>query len=299
MRIDLTRIAEKVNQYFSNDIKSNARATRRLIDVLIKVANSLHDAKIEGSDWEIYFEGLIYKIVFHSTSVTHLCNGQKMGSPNSKSSSTIIDNPSVFLLTRGIIESYLTLEYIYIKNLPQEERFFRFKLWEVSGLITRQGFEAGIHKDLQEIKAEEKEIIEQLKLELINDPYFSKLTKPQKKKLETYGLPRIESWHSLIQNSKLETEFYGSVYKLLSNYAHSEFLSILQIKQANYNITNKVTLSNANLSLTIVKQIVSLISMWLTSRYKSAEIVFNSLSENDIKDIKFWGRTASTKISDS
>jgi hypothetical protein len=91
------------------------------------------------------------------------------------------------------------LEYLYFNEIEKDEREFRFRLWEVSGLRTRQAFKPHFHQDLIEKQKIEKERIEGLMKVIRSSPYYSKLKQQQIWKLDNYGLPRMDGWQKLIQ----------------------------------------------------------------------------------------------------
>ncbi len=291
-QIDLDKLSSLLNQHYSDDINKNRDSLYELLEAMGDLSGSLHQAKIKVKSWEYYFETLIHKILFHSYSICELSKGIDIKSDRLKNKVEIIDFPSLFILTRASLESFLTFSHIYMGDIPEEEKFFRFKLWEVSGLLARQGFDTGSSEELEKKKNFEKESILKIREEIENHPKFSELGKPQLRKLNTYGLPRVDSWNKMIEDSPLNTNFFGSIYKLFSNYAHSEYLSVLQIKQSNLNVSNSEAISNAILSMTVIRQLVCLIIEWLIKNYKSAEIISNTFPQHLNAGIKIWANIA-------
>src|SRR5690606_26004384 len=99
-----------------------------------------------------------------------------------------------FILTRALIENYITLCYLYKNDLPKEEKLYRYKLWEVSGLISRQKWTA-IEINSIEKKEAENLIVNNIMTEIESLPEYSLLDKSKLNKLKKFGLPRIESWN--------------------------------------------------------------------------------------------------------
>lgn len=291
-KINPEEILQYIKKHYPDNIEENRNALNELLELLGDLAESLHESGVIVKSWEYYFETIIHKILFHSLSISELSKGIEIKSERLKVNTKVLDTPSIFILTRSIIESFLTLEYIYIEDIPEEEKFFRFKLWEMSGLLSRQNFDTEGKKELEEKKQNEKELIEKIKKEIESHPKFSALGKQQIHKINTFGLPRIKSWIDMIDSSSLNTKPFKSSYKLFSNYAHSEFLSILQIKQSNLNISNKDTQSSVNLSINTIKQIVCLTIEWLNKNYPSAQAISNNLSEDLKTSIRIWTNIA-------
>jgi len=185
------------------------------------------------------------------------------------------------VLTRTLIENYLTLFYIYFEEKTEAEKNFRFKLWEISGLITRQGYDFSsrnnnVYEEFKIKKQKEKAVLEKLLSELQKLPEFNNLNKNELNKLKKYGLPRIDNWHKLIEKSNLKMDLFNVMYSLSSNYAHSEFVSLMQIKQSSFSSKNNNTISLASLCLILTKIINSLVIEYLIQNYKSVEIIYNA-----------------------
>src|SRR5690606_8609204 len=113
--------------------------------------------------------------------------------------------------------------YLYFNELSRDEQIFRYNLWRISGFMSRQDF--GKTKEEKFIKKliKEKVEIKELKETIKKSPFYLKLKKQELWKLDKYGLPRLISWSSLLDQSILKNDLFDKVYKLYSNYAHSEF----------------------------------------------------------------------------
>jgi hypothetical protein len=247
---------------------------------------------VKLDQWEVFIETLIKRIIYASKSVLDLSKGTKITSVRSKVSMEIVDYPSIYVLVRSIIEGFLTLEYLYFNEIEKDERKFRFRLWEVSGLRSRQAYKPHFHQDLIEKQKIEKERIEELMKVIRSSPYYSKLKQQQIWKLDNYGLPRMDGWQKLIQQSCLNQGFYEMIYSLFSNYAHSEFLSMIQLKESNQWVSDKDNSEKVELAQSFVRMINAVIISKLKESYKSAEIVYNSLPTSLLKSIEMWYRVA-------
>lgn len=274
------RILFEVLNNFTGSIDENRKSALEITDTNAEMINTIFDAKILLPEWKLIIETLIFKMIFNSYSIINLSKGYEV-SYKKELKGNIIDYASIFSITRTLIENYLTLYYIYIDTKEESEMIFRYKLWESSGLISRQGYDLPNSDDnlIQKFaskKAEEKIILEKLILELEQMEEYKQLDKQKLKKLKTYGLPRIESWHTLIEKSNLRNEFFKNIYSHFSNYSHSEYISILQIKQGSYSIKNQQTLTNTRICLNITKIINSLVIEYLVASFKIVEINYNS-----------------------
>ena len=285
-------IIKQLGDHYSDDITKNRESLLKIIQINTDLGQVLFDAKIKIDSWEYYFEVLIEKIIHTSLSIIKLSEGYKFSTYKEKLDMPMIDSPSMFILTRSILECYLTLHYIFISDLPKPERFFRFKLWQISGLIARQNVTTPKTKEFEQLKETEKKLIEKLKTEIEADQEFNKLTKPQIDKLKKYGLPRLDSWSTLINKCDLKDSYFADMYSLFSNYAHSEFLSTIQLKQSTRNLNDSINCNRILVAFSIVRMINALIADWLKKSFKSVEITYNMMPNDYQNTIKIWSEIA-------
>jgi hypothetical protein len=289
--LNIEYLFEQFQRHFSKNLETNRQSLNEIIQITADVSQVLADAKIKVEPWEFYFETLIHKILLCSLSIAKLSSGVDLTSDtNKKLNIELIDISSLFILSRSLIECYLTLDYIYITDISEEEKYFRFKLWEISGLISRQNFSTGEISKLGQKKAKEKVLIEKLKNEIEKHEKFKSLSKHQLSKLNKFGLPRLDSWNSLIESSRLNESYFKNAYSYFSNYAHSEYLSILQLKQSSLKAQNKDNLSKANISLSVVRIINSVIIIWLKEKFKACEMKYNMFPSDKTQIVEMWAK---------
>jgi hypothetical protein len=287
--IDLKTQYKLLLEHDSDDLDKNRSSLLRIIQITTDLAQVIHDANIKVEHWECYFETLIEKIIHSSLSVVKLSEGYYLNTYKDKCQILTIDTSSIFALTRTIIESYLTLYHIYLDKISIPERIFKFKLWQVSGILTRQNINYYSSPSLEKRKQDERRIIEILIKELEADKEFVKLDKTRIKKLKTFGLPRLDSWSELIRKSNLKDSMVD-IYSLLSSYSHSEFLSIVQMRQSSFTISDNENINRLRISFSIIRIINALIAEWLINKYKSIEIVYNTMPEDYKKFIQIWSK---------
>lgn len=274
--MELNRTLEELKPHFSGTLKENQDSLKKILETLSDLVDSLAQARVKTVSWKYHSQTLVNKIIFTSYSIIKLTEGYIIKSFKEKDLQVdITDYQSIYILTRALIENYVTLCYIYNNDLSEEEQLFRFKLWEVSGLISRQNF-SGENEDYQKKKEEEKTTIDRINSEIKGMDEYIKLDKNKLNKLFTYGLPRLDSWQQLIRKSNLKKELIGNCYSLFSNYAHSEYLSIIQVAQSSMNSKNSENVSSIQLSLTVVRIINSMAVHYYVTHNKTAEIVYNT-----------------------
>ena len=254
------------------------------------VVQSFYDTKPKLDIGEVYQETLLIKIIFTSRSILELSKGIEFGILNRKERPLIIDRSSLYILTRSVIESFLTLEYLYFNNLSREEQIFRYNLWRISGFMARQDFGKTKNEKFLSKMEKEKAEINELKKTIKTSPYYSKLKQQQLWKLDKYGLPRIMSWSELLEQSILKTDLFEKVYKLYSNYAHSEFIAMIQLNEGKM---SKADSFNAETTITTLNNIlvincVSIISF--VNKYELAKDKYMEIDESSRYVIDFWNK---------
>ncbi|MEA2096033.1 MAG: hypothetical protein U9P73_05000 [Candidatus Cloacimonadota bacterium] len=162
---------------------------------------SLH----ESEETEI-LDKLLLKIQLNLFSLSVLLKGSKY-----KNLDNIYDIPSIFTLSRTLIENYLTIEYLFViknKDLKYTTREERIKSYKFAGYKNCKQI-ANILKD-SKFEKEIADILEKLELEI--DVILEKLENVKKK---DFIKPRMGcNWNYLIEKSKLNTKLYKSRWKI-------------------------------------------------------------------------------------
>lgn len=200
-----------------------------ILEGFTHVIQSIYDEKPTLGEGEVFTETLSIKILLATKSIIQICNGVSLNAPNKVSSVKWLDFSSVNILVRSMIEAFLTLEYLYYNDLQESERTFRFYIWRISGYKSRQSFfdrrsiESNIQHKLDSELCEINDLLQKVESSI----HYKDLNKQNLWKLDKYGLPRLNSWLDLLENSILNTSHFSISYKLYSNYAHSEFISLI------------------------------------------------------------------------
>ncbi len=145
-------------------------------------------------------------------------------SPNCK----VFDLPSLCILTRGLIEAYLTLFYIAVQPVTDDEREFRLLWWnwhEINERILPLQCIGSTNPKLEMYRKSKSELCSKLS----NHPAYSSLPSKLRKEFESNKAPRDAL---LVQQSKIaeaagiHPDQYRVVYKHCSEYAHAQPLAI-------------------------------------------------------------------------
>ncbi|RDI51405.1 DUF5677 domain-containing protein [Flavobacterium glaciei] len=283
------------------DEKENTNSLNQIIKAYTEVIEAIYNDIPKLKEGEVFIETLSVKILITTKSIIELAKGYTLETERKISPIQFLDFSSINILTRAIIESFLTMEYLFYNNLSDEEKYFRFLIWRISGYKSRQNFFAEKDKDLIRNEIQEKldtEIneINELLREAKKSKYFKGLDKNHLFKLDKYGVPRLESWNTLLNNSILKNEMFLIPYKLYSNYAHSEFISLIQLNGSdtlhkNSN-DNKMHLKNA---LRIINMINCVSIIELKNKFECTLKTFNNLEESTKEKIEFWNHIATER----
>lgn len=279
-----------INEANSLNLSSLIPILDKILQENAFVVQSLYKTKPKLGIGEVYQETLLIKIIFTSRSILELSKGIKFGILNRDDRPLIIDRSSLYTLTRSVIESFLTLEYLYFNDLSREEQIFRYNLWRISGFMARQDFGKTKNEKFISKMEREKTEINELKATIKTSPFYSKLKQQQLWKLDKYGLPRIISWSALLQQSILKTSLFEKIYKLYSNYAHSEFIAMIQLNEGSMSKSDSFNIETTITTLNNIRIIncVSLISF--IKKYEFAKDKYLEIDESSRYIIEFWNK---------
>jgi len=235
------------------------------LSVLIQLIDSLHKDEICFDEFDIWMEPLLIKFCFHSATLIEIIKGVNL--PNGNRPIAIFDEPSLIAISRIILENYLTWNYLYINPKDKEQSVFRNAIWQYSALLQRSDFKATIEYAKNKRQFEIGQI-KRLREIIENSTYWYSYTDKQKQQILKGKKPRLFfSWQDLIANSELNKDLLEDVYSYKSSYAHSEFLSVMQIKQGGFEFNKESRKSKHHIEIhlaLISKIILDLESMFPT-----------------------------------
>lgn len=284
------RAIEIGKQFYQKDLEINLEEYHKFLDVLMFLHETLSELKIKMEEWQVYSDTLITKFYLHSNTLFIILSGTQMFSKyfeNGNLDKKILDIPSSKVILRAQLESFLMYHHIYVNSDNKDEKKLRFNAWMHKSLVKRQEFEA---KTKFSQKQKEKDAIEISKIEQIMQELnsFGKLTEKQQISLLKNGSDKLfKHWNEiLIETGFKKGSTYFKFYKLLSSYAHSEALSILQLKgsKLGYNKYN----GTANLNLFLSKILICKMIITIKKLYKIVEIKYNTLPQNIQDKVEFY-----------
>jgi hypothetical protein len=254
------------------------------IGTLTNLSHSLHLDKIQMALWKTYNETFIVKICFHISSLLSLCKGTSFPFSVTKEKTMIFDEPSILSLLRTITENYLTFYYLFVDKISEEEKHFRFLVYEYCGIKQRQSFFVSLPEHKKK-KEEEAVHLHNLKSKIIASLFFKREDKKVQKKILDGVQPRLKSWKILMKEAELKLGIDSNLYSFKSSYTHSEFLSLMQIRDNNY--AYKPYIRKNYYVLFIIHMLVCRLIMNLKDSFSSIKDHFETLDKNFQIEIEF------------
>jgi len=286
-------ILKLLNQQKTGDFSARLKDYNDFVSTLIEFTDNLYTAQVKTEYWKRYLEVQLFKFSMHSSTLAFLIEGTPIKMRRNETPIIYPDLGSIFLLVRAQIENYLMFYYLNIQPQTFEEGEFRYLLYELSGLSHRQLFK--VITEEQKLKKENERLEIDILIDKIkHNKHFQNLTTQEQSQLLKNRPSRTMGWEKLIESSHLCTEFFGVIWKLYSNYSHSEMIGSIQLKSY---ITNKDELNRTLFTTLKLTNMLTCIAIKdLVKLFKTSEILYNSLTiELKIK-IDFWWRVGTGQI---
>lgn len=275
--LEIERAKDNFNLEFI--IKENSL----IINDLVYCHEALSESKKKSPEWLVYSDTLMSKIFFHANTLNNIARGLPIVISSYNISKPIVDVNSAYVVERALIESVLMYNLIYIIPKTAEEKEYNFNVWMYSSLIDRQKFPA---KSIQANATKSKDLIaiNSVFQQIEKSKYFSKLTQNQKDKIKNKGAHKIfNSWKQLIVLSGFKEEIENH-YSFISIQAHSEALSVIQLKQSSVEQKKIAIFSILNITCCILSNLL----LKIVKEHKVIEIKYNMLKLENMNRIQAY-----------
>ena len=250
-----------------------------LLRGLLDVSEAIKGTPTKQGDWELDAEGLLLKTVYHASAVYYLSRATKI--PLLQAS--FLDLASIQVLVRATLESVLVFYHVFAAPTTDPERELRYEMWNLSGLLTRQRY-APLSSWGKQRKQAEASQVEMLRNKIRSSDLYQKLTAKQQRKILNKGEWRVSekddkgkydfsSWAQIATSAGLSKKQAYEMYSYLSSYAHSSYLSVMQVRQA---VTRKQREKLIDGSTGIVKIAMALIANLYTKVFPKSKSVMGS-----------------------
>jgi len=259
----------------------NKKDYLELLKIYIQVVEANKGVASVGDDRILDAEGLALKFFGHAVSLYYLYRGINVPD-HGLGITDFIDPPSINVVGRAAIETFLTFHYVFVEPKTNEDKDFKYFTWELAGLIERQGFTVHSAAGKKKLK-EEKQLIEVLKNKLKKNSVFDSLSDKQKRRIVARGDWRFNSWREIILSAGLSQIHAESFYRYLCGYAHSGNLSILQLRQTRTNQERR-ELIESTFTLTLIVM-ANMIKAYCEIFPKSKALYTKLLSSESVVDL--------------
>lgn len=217
----------------------------KLLDLLCRALNA---GVTSGDERSSIARGLTDKFINHALTVLYLSDGTKKNLPSFLFGLT--DFISIGVLTRVSLEAFLTFHYVFYAPTTKEEKDYRYWCYKAAGIAERQDAPASTEENKHK-QAEEKKELNRLRDKLETNAIFQNLTHGQKKQI-LRGKWKLPSWHDIAIDAGFSGILASDMYRLLSGFAHSSCLSVVQSVEIQKEGKQQDAISSSMLIMNIV-----------------------------------------------
>lgn len=200
----------------------------RLLDLCYEAAQSLK-GKQSTMPHMPDCQQLAAKLFMHAASIYWLAQGTRAPAPTSLGGACFYDFPSIAVLTRAALETYLTLFEVFLEPATTDELEFNHALWQLSGFVLREGW---VPQDptLRDWARESGKEIHAMRSRLENTNKFASLKRGEQK--QTLRGIRRRDWAAVAGAAGFGEQTIRLMYAYYSGYVHADGLSGAQIMGA-------------------------------------------------------------------
>lgn len=217
----------------------------KLLRILLEIGEANKGIPVGDDDRILDAEGLVLKFVGDAGSLLYLSRSTKLP----EIGANFFDSPSINVIGRAAMETFLTFHYIFIAPSSDEDKDFRYLSWQLAGLLERQSYSIRSLEGKKKLK-KEMEYIKSLLSKINDNAIFKQLSIGEQKEIRK-GKWRRLNWREIAVSAGLSERHAKEFYSYLCEYAHSGNLSILQFRQAE-NAESQKDLFAATMSLVMI-----------------------------------------------
>jgi len=201
-----------------------------LLDLAYDVAQALNGKKVRDPRLPDCRQ-LAAKLFMHASSIYLLSQGTRTPVPQAIPTGTdFIDFPSVAVLTRAVIETYLNLFEVFFERAPSDEREFRYQMWRLSGFAVRE-LHTPADPTMASQVAQSQADLQDIRRKLSRTRRFKKSSASLQQSLLKGRKPHRD-WTAVAKAAGFGEKTIRLMYAYYSGYAHADGLSGAQIVSA-------------------------------------------------------------------
>lgn len=183
----------------------------------------------EGQAWLNDAQILATKLLKQACSLKVLVNRTSIHLPGNAVIS-FIDHSSAIILARACIETFIAYHWIF-NSQDRKQMEFRHGVWRLGGLMDRLGLHPST-AEAREVMAKTQAQVDSLLPTLEISPYLSEYSSKQVKQLLAGNWRVGWSWAEEAERAGFNRQYFENVYDHFCGYAHSSYISSMQIGEA-------------------------------------------------------------------
>lgn len=229
---------ELANLYDSKNLENLKIHNKDLLDLLIYLHEILAEDKVKVHESVIFSEELIIKFYFHGLTINKISEGfyfqSKYFANGAIAKEKFVDVSSILTIGRAQLETLLMYQHLYINSENENELLLRYYAWIYTALIQRSNTPTNTPETKQK-RDDDIKTMEILRLQMENLFSLTNLSKNQQKSLLEKGNGKLfKTWEAIFKDSGFSNGIFTKLYYILSVYAHTEGLSVIQMKSSKY-----------------------------------------------------------------
>lgn len=215
-----------------------------LIDVMAQVISVVEVSTVNDPlkrERKFDAHNLANRFLQFAMTVLHLSDDENSVNLPSLGNIRLRDPASIDVLTRASIEAFLVFHHIFYSPATRDEKEFRYWIYKAAGLGEGQDLPED-KPEHQELKKEEKKLIETIIGNLKSNTIYKKLTPKQREGIArgyarnlwrwSAEANKILSWSEIATGAGLSAMLARYMYGHLSGQAHSGSRSVFQTQKA-------------------------------------------------------------------
>lgn len=284
------RVIEIQRKHTTGSLVDSLAEYHFLVDTLFYLHEAIAEEQVPIKYWQKDAEILFYKFAIHGLTLHQIFNGRRLSSVYYKEEvrgKTSIDISSARTILRAQFEAFLMYHHIYVNPIDDDLKELRYNAWIYSSVLQRQKFPSKTAFSKQQ-KAKDAIELNKIKETISKLKSFQNLSTKQQQSLFQIGSGKLfNHWAAILKETGFSesTPFY-TIYTLLCMYAHSEGISIIQLRY-HPGIQNTVR-TQANLDLFNAKLLICLMISSLTKLYEVVNRKYDTLPEQVKIDIETY-----------
>lgn len=250
---------EFVKLYYPQNIPDCISVIDKFCNFFITVVSE--ENKISDTEVEREAKIILQMIMTKALHLKSVISGIKYETVRGISLNNIIDPTIVSVLIRNAYEMIALFNLIFRANKKGDERDICYKLWTISGLKYRQGFESAIEAEENRKKfIDEQIIIRNLVTEIENTVLYQSLNERNKSKIQNQikiknylvkfenNQVNILTWKDLYKTLNVREGIFNHAYSYFSLYTHPTNVSVFQFRDM-FNSTENTLINNTTFNL--------------------------------------------------